>query len=137
MPLGEEVVQNCSPTNADFVLNIARRPRWQIGPDLVLLGISDGLLPAHFLCLEPNLGDQSFRILISQLQLGFLGGKSGFEISHLKRKSHYFEVTNIRYSLVFSVTSGVPRRLNIASVSTELTSVPGVRTLPHLLPSTL
>lgn len=107
MPLAEEVVQNGSPTSADFVLNIARYPEWWNGPDLLLLGIGDGLFPAHFLRLKPDLGNQSFRILISQLQLGFLRGKPGFEISHLKekKKRHDFGVTTIGYSFVFSVTS--------------------------------
>lgn len=75
---GEEVVQNCSPTKVYFVLNIAQRSKWWNEPDLSLLCIGDGLFPAHFLCLKPDLCDQTFSIMISQVQLSFLRGKSGF-----------------------------------------------------------
>lgn len=64
---GEEVVQNCSPTKVYFVLNIALYSKWWNEPDLSLFGIRDGLFPAHFLRLKPDLRDQSFSIVISQL----------------------------------------------------------------------
>ena len=86
MLLGEEVAQNCSPTKVYFVLNTAQCSKWWNEPDLLLLRVGDGLFPAHFLRLKPDLCDQSFSVLISTLQLGFLRGQSGFQISHLKRK---------------------------------------------------
>lgn len=83
---GEEVVQNCSPTKVYFVLNIAQHSKWWNEPDLSLLCICDGLFPAHFLRLKPDLCDQGLSILVSELQLSFLRGQPGLQISHLKGK---------------------------------------------------
>lgn len=83
---GEEVVQNCSPTKVYFVLNIAQHSKWWNEPDLSLLCICDGLFPAHFLRLKPDLCDQGLSVLVSELQLSFLRGQPGLQISHLKGK---------------------------------------------------
>lgn len=87
---GEEVVQNCSPTKVYFVLNIAQHSKWWNEPDLSLFCIGDGLFPAHFLRLKSDLCDQSFGVMISELELGFLRGQPGFQIPHLKEKLSFW-----------------------------------------------
>lgn len=83
---GEEVVQNCSPTKVYFVLNIAQHSKWWKESDLSLLRVGDGLFLAHFLRLKPDLCDQGFGVMISELELGFLRGQPGFQIPHLKKE---------------------------------------------------
>lgn len=83
---GEEVVQDCSPTKVYFALNIAQHSKWWNESDLSLLCVGDGLFPAHFLRLKPDLCDQSFCVVVSELELGFLRGQPGFQIPHLKKE---------------------------------------------------